>query len=78
MYLCSDFVNYGSEKNCTDYNLEENTLKIHTLTLCEGEKPYHKEISAKISKEEAEILKNMKSEEERLEYIIVHQAKWCA
>lgn len=78
MYLCSDFVNYGTEKDCTDYNLEGNILNIHTLTLCEGEKPSHREISIKISMKEVEELHSLKTEEEKLEYVLVHQAKWCA
>lgn len=82
MYLCSDFVNYGTEKDCTDYtlefSLEKNLLKIHTLTLRKGEKPLHRETTVSISNEEAEKLKNMKTEEERLDFIILRQAKWCA
>lgn len=82
MYLCSDFVNYGTEKDCTDYilesSLEKNLLKIHTLTLRKGEKPLHRETIVSILNEEAEKLKNMKTKEERLDFIVSHQAKWCA
>lgn len=82
MYLCFDYVRSGTGKECTHYkltfNLEEHILKIHTFILRTGEKPVHKDTFLNISAKEAEMLRNMNTEEERLRYIIMHQSKWCA
>ena len=80
MYLCFDYVKCGTGKDCVRYSLrfdlEENTLKIHTFKH-KREKLYHKDTVVNISAEEAEMLKSMETEEERLNYIVSHQTKWC-
>lgn len=59
--ICEDFVNYGREKDITDYILdtENNTLLIHTLCIIKGGWSSETNKLCKLTAEQAQLLDNM-------------------
>lgn len=59
--ICEDFMNYGREKDITDYILdrENNTLLIHTLSIIKGEGSSQTNKLCKLTAEQAQLLDNM-------------------
>lgn len=74
--ICEDFVNYGREKDITDYILdtENNTLLIHTLCIIKGEWSCETNKLCKLTAEQAQLLKNM-SEKDCKEWCLKYQCE---
>ena len=59
--ICEDFMDYGREKDITDYILdtENNTLLIHTLCIIKGGWSSETNKLCKLTAEQAQLLDNM-------------------
>ena len=51
--ICEDYIDYGKEKDITDYilDVENNTLLIHTLCIIKGEGSSHTNELCKLTAE---------------------------
>ena len=70
--ICTDIVDYGTEKNITDYCLEDNTLLIHTLCREKGKNSIHTNVTVQLTADQAQLLNNM-NEKDCLDWVLKHQ-----
>lgn len=59
--ICEDYMNYGTEKDISDYTLDTDnkTLEIHTLCIERGVGSTHTTKLCKLTDKQAQLLDNM-------------------
>ena len=75
MFLCYDRVDYGTERDTTDYVLDGMNLIVHTHTLDRrSNSNSHRQWCCELTTDIVNQLLSM-TEEKRLEYLLQHQSK---
>ena len=79
MFLCYDRVDYGTERDTTDYSLDGMSLIVHTHTLNRNRNKNinintHRQWSCQLTADAVNELLSM-TEEQRLRYLLRHQSK---
>ena len=72
--ICEDYMDYGTEKDISDYTLDTDnkTLEIHTLCIERGVGSTHTTKLCKLTDEQAQLLDNM-SESDRKDWCLKYQ-----
>ena len=77
MFLCYDRVDYGTERDTTDYSLDGMSLIVHTHTLNRNKNiniNTHRQWCCQLTDDAVNELLSM-TEEQRLRYLLRHQSK---
>ena len=75
MFLCYDRVDYGTERDTTDYSLDGMSLIVHTHTLNKNINiNTHRQWCCQLTDDAVNELLSM-TEEQRLRYLLRHQSK---